>query len=327
MQIAARSCTTERSGPGSRPGSLRTAAWLALVAWLAAAPQSAARPDGEGAARLVFAPNEVDIGQPVEARLEVTHAAGETAELRGGGPLAEGLDAAWELIDGPRVATRPAEGGRAVTTWRWQLIALEPGERALPALEVAAAGVILEVAEAQPLFVRGELESGEDAPRPPPAFHDAPADRPRVFMRPGTFVGLAALALVLALGTRAFARRLGRRRAAPGEPTPKERLLHFARNARGEGSARTDVYGLTSLLRAALDERAGLERPSLTDEEWLDAAAEELSADRLERLRRLFAEAEAIKYAGREPTPFAVDELASAAVEIAVGAERREAVA
>lgn len=263
----------------------------------------------EAAARWRVAPASVEVGQPFELVLELEHARGEAVTELVPGELA--LDDSWLVLE-RRAPRGEVAGERVRTTLVWSVASLEPGPRslteALAGFALGEAVTRIQAGDAR-LEVRGVLAEGEDAPRPMTGFEGELGPAPRE--------GWSRWQLALALGTLLAALAGGlllarrRRRAAPvPQPTSAERLAALAAQA-AAGAAREGCYDLTRLLREHVDRLRRSERAALTDEEWLDelAAAPDVPRAALEDLRRVFARAARVKYAGEAPSPWALDEL------------------
>jgi hypothetical protein len=259
-------------------------------------------------ATVVLEPAEVVIGQPVEFRLEVPHAADRPVGLR---DLELGLDESWVVLSGPRVLTR-AEGEGAVTEGRWELMSLEPGERVLGELGVPLGdGSTMAVTPAS-LSVLGELAADEDEPRPMPAFHTLPERTSPVRPR---HLGLGMLVILLAGSGWLFVRRRNRSQTSL-EPDELERFLGLDREHAGDAEAvRALMFELAAVLRAAGERDVPGSWAGLSDEEWLAALEEsgQHSIEVTDELGGLLVECESIKFAGSRPTRFAVEEILSRA--------------
>lgn len=244
----------------------------------------------EAKARLMPVPGSVQIGQPVEWRLQVSHA----PDTRVAVGEAQEWDRTWVLLDGP--ATTFDEQGFVV---RWQAISLEAGLRTPPLPALRWKDQPLEV-ETSTLEVRGELALEEDAPR---ALREAPlieAAAARHWM--AWTVGALVLLTALILWWRARARR----ELPIRPPSAAEQLQSLREQAlAGSLSARDAIYAWTRLVRSSLDARSGVDRSARTDEEWAREVGEPWVTH--------FARAESIKYAGGEPSRFLLSELLDAA--------------
>ncbi len=250
-------------------------------------------PTGDIATWHVDSP-EVQIGQPIEATLHVLHSAQATPTSP---QLA--LDYGWEVIDGPDAS--PIEGGTRLT---WTVLALEPGERELPATEVALADGSLVLSGSKGITVIGTLAPEEDAPRPLPGFRTVTertsSTRPR-------HLGLAALALGVLGLTTLLAWRRSRRPRLEDTPTELERFVGLDRT-----EARPLAIELADLVRSAAERRSGCDsRHGLTDQEWIVSLEEDGHLDQATRgeMGEVLAVCRDIKFAGLAPTRFAIDEL------------------
>ncbi len=249
-------------------------------------------------------PSGVAIGQPVEWILRVPHAPRERVRLATEPPLIESLEASWAVVAGPDERRGRGDGDEAWTEFVWTLLALEGGERTLPAPAVAFEDGRVVSASVASLRVAGALADGEDAPRALPDFHDI-EPRPRLSIRPAIAVPLVAA--LLALGALGF---LVRRRQREGEhqPTAIDRFLQLssqrAELADDASAIRELVRELTLLVRGTVDARAGVQCAGLSDQEWL---AQQGASEG--ELAQFLTAAEGVKYAGGRPTPFAIAEL------------------
>ncbi|MEY2784650.1 MAG: hypothetical protein RL277_854 [Planctomycetota bacterium] len=242
---------------------------------------------GDAQALLRPQPASAAIGEPVLWTLEVRH----SPSTRVGVGAAPPLDRTWVLLDGPTRLDN-AEGFEL----RWRALSLEAGERVLPAPALSWNGQPLSL-ETQPLSVRAELALEEDAPR---ALYGAIAPPPQP---PSLLLPALACGAVLLAGLGLFWWRRRRiRPAAPLPPSPQAELARLRELWVGSHlSARDAAFALTRLVRKARDEHDRNARAALTDEQWAMEAGE--------LFRQLFLKAEAIKYAGAEPSRFLMEEL------------------
>ncbi len=279
------------------------AALLAALAGAAAA-QEAARVE----ARWVVEPRNPAVGQPATCTLVVGRPRGvevqeRTADLD--------LDDSWVVLDArrPVALPDPVDEGRVVVRRSWEVASLEPGLRELPAfeLEYVDEGVARRLRVRGPeLDVRGVLAEGEDAPRPLRGYRDVDSLPEPVSPWPG-LAGLAVL--VAAAGALAWRRRRPRRPAEAPREDPLAWVAELeARPPEAPEAVRDAHYRLTRAVRERADERRGVARAALTDDEWLAAAVAEVADERREDLRRLFEGAARVKYGGERPTPYAVRE-------------------
>jgi len=301
-------------------------AQLALLAALGGAlPQEA-----EIEARFSIEPQEVEVGQPFRLTLRVEHPSRESVfdlklnELQ--------LDDSWVIFDMSRetAAGLPDRPGRSRTLWHWSLASLDPGPRRLlnelislvddeRVASVDASETAIEV-----LSVLGE---GEAQPRPlrglPEGFGSLPQTDLSLWQR--AWPGVLAF-LLLCTGL-ALWRRLTRRprnQAQPALAPLAELEVLRAEPAQELPAVRERHFALTRLVRRATDEKLGLARPGLTDEEWLAevqrllesgaAGAPEASApnplppDLLAQLSEFLGAAQAIKYAKASSSGWALEE-------------------
>ena len=229
----------------------------------------------------------------------MTHDAAASPE-----PVEYQLEEGWEVVDGPR--RRPFADGSA---WVWTVLALEPGERELPAPDLQLDdGSLLAVAPAA-LGIAAELGPEEDAPRPYPELRSIAERTSPVRPRHLGWGLLAAIALLVAW---LLLRRQLRRRGAEREPTELERFRGIDRGGLAEGAqARLVAFELSELLRSAAERALDLELVAHTDEEWSAAlrADGRLPADLVDDLEGLLAHCTEVKFARVQPTRFALEEL------------------
>lgn len=304
-----------------------SASWGILAALVLAVPQASQ-------ATLEVEPAEARIGQPVEWVLRVRHALGDVPVA-----LADPVpDGTWVLVDGPRRDTSVADAGldteTGLTTMRWNVMSLTGGERGLPQLEVRLESGETVIARPATLVVQGDLEEGEDAPRPLADFHVIEERTSGLHWTRLWLIGLAGTIVVG--GIVLFARP---RRPAPAgpPPTPRQRLRTLAESAQGaavdaQGGARRIASELHGILRGAVDERFGQSMPGRTDEEWCEAVRANpgedgrLSEETLGSIEDLLAWCGEVRFGGAHPTRFRVEEQLEAAARIldrvgAAGAE------
>jgi hypothetical protein len=274
--------------------------------------------------RVEPATGEVEVGEPFRLVLEVEHEPGTSAAELVPGELA--LSDAWLLLGREEVRS-VAIGARQRSLFTWSLAALEPGERALgeelAGFVLGPAVTRIQAGETR-VQVRSVLAEGEDAPRPLAGFEGELGAAPEGSAFPWALVSGLALVVAVLFGWWWARRRRARARPAP-LPSPEERLAELAaRAAAGEG--REGCYALTRFLREHTDRRRQRDRAALTDEEWLAelAGAPELPKSALDELGGVFERAARVKYAGEEPSPWALEEtfagarraLAGLAVEV-----------
>lgn len=297
-------------------------ALLALALALAPLVQGTSLAPALGDARVEAEPERVELGQPFELELSVAHRAGSLPEVDAT-PLE--ADAGWAVLAGGARTTLPdpRRAGDALTRVTWQVAALEPGARELPAPRVRLAGAAgglseLEVARGS-VEVRPVLAPGEDAPRPLVGFVGLEPEAAGAPVWP--FVAVLLLAAGALLFVRARRRRAAR--AAPlHAPTPLELLTALEQRELDRPElVNAAHYELTRALRAHLDAAAPSSDAvpaAWTDEEWLAHAAERFDADSARRLELLFSECAAVKYGGRTPTHWAARERVETARRLAV---------
>jgi hypothetical protein len=246
---------------------------------------------GDAQALLKPQPSSAAIGEPVLWTLEVRHSPSTHVGVGAAPPL----DGTWALLDGP-TRLDSAQGFEL----RWHTLSLEAGERVLPVPALSWNAQPLSI-ETQTLTVRSDLEAEEDAPR---ALYGeiAPAPQPPSILLP---VLLCSAALLAMLGLVWWWRRR-HRPTPPAPPTPREELERLRELWIGSHlSARDAAFGLTRLVRRAHDANENQARVAWTDEQWAREAGE--------HFRLLLQKAEAIKYAGAEPSRFRMEELFEAA--------------
>ena len=286
-------------------------------------------------------PAQVAIGEPFTLYLDALHPSEQRIFFdQPADGDADDFGLGWVVLEGRSVRRLSIadEPGRSLTRARWRLMALEPGELGLAAVgaDSVLAGAIQRLDPvAASIHVRAELAEGEDVPRPPVGLREPPAPFGSSLYR-GL---LALLGLFLVLSARwwwrawRFLRRGSGARAEAG-PSPLERLA--AVDVGGEGVQRETFFLLSHLVREALDAECGVEAGAgagpasldgLTDEEWIAARRERngIAPERLERAARLFAQCEDVKYGGREPTRWAVEEALQEARSLCAAGAAREA--
>jgi hypothetical protein len=292
---------------------------LAVLLAVQASPESQAR----GTARLTATVAEVELGQPFELVLEVRHAPADRPQVEGGELTG---DPAWHVLGGGEVLTLPDaddEHGR-MSEVRWTVVALEAGERPLPAPVVRLAGaggvpVELQV-ERGDLRVEGVLGPGEDAPRA------LPDELGLEELRSGRFAWLWAVGLVLVLAAALVVRRLrarARRPQAVAPPaSPLQRLAELeSAELETPESVRAAHFALTRALREHVDSSSSSARAALTDEEWLAA----LQAPSQDELAAFLESCARVKYGSELPTHWATRERVVRARELAVAHARAPA--
>jgi len=272
--------------------------------------------------------DKVELGEPVECRLVLSHAASETASL----PDGLALDDSWLLIEdrGARTTLDANAATRATTTFVFELASLEPGARELagPFVALAGAGPGVEegrVVQARPLAltVRAALYPEEDAPRPIVGF-PAPS-----FPEARSFPWLVVVITVLVLGALAWWawRRRARGRTVVAVPLASASLAALAESPLDSRRAVQDAaYTAAQLLRSEYDRALGVAREGLTDEEWVAAVTPELPRLGLDGevsagLARFTEACGAVKYGFAEPTHWAARETLALAQSLAQRAE------
>jgi hypothetical protein len=281
-----------------------------MLAWLLLAQVEGAGLGGtaRAAARWVDPPPAVELGVPFELVLEIEHQRGDAPAVA---PGALAADAAWAVLEGGLPLTLPdlLDPVRRVSEVRWTVVALEPGQLELPAVELsypAPAGgraQVVPIEGGRAIEVSGVLREGEDQPRPLPP--DLGVDEPaaaRGWVAPVIWTGALTLlgALVAFLVAR---RRRARPLAAAPAPTPRERLAALEESALEDPEAvRAAHVELSRALREHFD--AGRERQALTDEEWLEVLRQPSDGE----LARLLAECRPVEYGGERPTHWATRE-------------------
>lgn len=247
-------------------------------------------------ASLTPTPREVAVGEPVLWKLEIAGAADTQFEVeeREAPPL-------WVALERPQQLRR-ADG----LSMEWKLMALEAGEHTWPAPNIrwsqaGASGTV--VCESTALVVRAELAAQEDAPRElRQELHSAPA----VSSSSWPLAGAAAALVALGAGAIYWKRRSRRRVEIPVLSAWEQAERWRAQVHAGELDARTSLFQLTRLVRQTLDARTGQPLAALTDEQWVGNA--QLEPNQRAALAAWLRALEAIKYAGSEPTRFALDE-------------------
>jgi hypothetical protein len=260
-------------------------------------------------ARLELDPPHASIGEPVTCALIVEHPRDVSVKLPEKDPFAG--DASWVELGEHRVVKEIAPGGGWITRAVWRVMALEPGARALPAIDVeyeSAGAVHTANAASVALDVRGELGDGDAEPRPMKGFRPPPpgSDGPR---RWPWIVAAAAIAAVFAV---MVARRLRRKPAPVATVSPLDRLSELERAIAADPDAgRAVTYGASALLRSSVDEFLRESNAGLTDRDWIARIEndERVPLGVRSACARLLREAEEVKYALHVPTRFAVEEM------------------
>lgn len=276
----------------------------AFLLTLVALAGSTARVDGPG--------RRLGVGEPFDLTMVIEHAPGAT--IRWPDPGALPLSFAFQEDLGRRREAVAGEPARERSVARWRVLALEGGSVKLPALsfqvESAAGSETVSSAEVA-LDVAGALRPGEDAARAPKSFRETPVEAPR---RGRALLVAVGAALLLAAGVWLVRRRRPVALASPA-PRPLERLDELERwFASDPAHARDVVFGLTSVVRAAVDEclvvapaeaaAAGRRRAALPDAEWVALVARESALPEPVRLgvARILTSTERWKYAGETPS-------------------------
>lgn len=253
-------------------------------------------------------PSRAAVGEPIVVSLVVEHPAGARASLPQGWLDGE---LSWALAAPERLEAASTPGA---TRWRVELASLEAGERELPqvqALVELGDGTKAELEQvATKVQFAAELLEGEDAPRAPRDFRPAEPESAG-WSWPWIAAGGA---LLVAAGALAGYLLRGRRREVEAPPSVAARIASLgSRNLDDAQVVREVHYELTALVRERLDERDGVVRRALTDEEWLARAEASLPAEATQELGELFRSARALKYGGAKATAWAVrDNLARA---------------
>jgi hypothetical protein len=286
-----------------------------IASWVLATLSALAAPQ-VGEATLEVAPVEARIGQPVEWILRVRHAVNDAPVV-----LADPVtDGTWMLTEGPLRDTSIVDAGleseSGLTTMRWSVMSLTGGERTLPELEVRLESGGTLIARPETLVVRGDLEEGEDAPRPLADFH---VIEERTSGLHWTRFGLIGLVGTIIVGGLVLLARPRRPAPVPPPPSPRQRLRTLADSAHGagveeEGSARRIAFELHGILRGAVDERFEQSMSGHTDEEWCEVVRSTLGADgrlpeeTLRSIGALLAWCGEVRFGGAHPTRFRVEE-------------------
>lgn len=265
-------------------------------------------------AKIESAATSVQIGEPFEVTVIVEHETTSTVKWPDPNALPPGFALVADL--GLRHDIDPAHRDVTVSRARWRVMALEGGALEFPALDVGVTGGGVDQvlrATGPKLDVAHALAEGEDAPRPPRGFRDAPDVRTASARITWVVAGLVGTLLVF------VGLKLARRRKQPPmvpAPTAAARLAELERQAQAEPErAREHVFALTALVRGAIDASVGESRVALSDEDWIRTVSSDARVPQASRdgAARLLADAERVKYAGETPTVFAVrDVLAKA---------------
>lgn len=275
-----------------------------LLAALLALPLALA----DASARWRVEPATVEVGEPFRLVLELEHAADESPAALAPAELV--LSDSWLVLGREETRSEVRADGRT-STLAWRVVSLEPGERSLAedlsgfafgagVARIQVGGALVSVASA--------LAEGEDAPRPLTGFEGELGPAPEAGGFPWA-ISAGALVVLAALLTFFWLRRRRARGAPAPEATLEERLAALQARA-GAGEGREGCYALTRLLREHTDRFRKKDRAALTDEEWLAevAASLEVPKGAVEELGGVFERAARVKYAGEEPSPWALEE-------------------
>ena len=275
--------------------------WCATLALVLGVGSASAQEPQLTNAEFEASPPEARIGEPIEWTLTVPHPVDDRVSAA---PAVEVGDT-WVALDGPVIDTRRnLEEGTAVTTVRWTMMSLIPGDRQLPAVEARFESGYPIAARLGRVTVRGELVDGEDEARPMADFHDI--EERTSGMRPGRVVLFGGGALIL--GLVGFLMTRGRSELETASPpSPRERLSALEPD---EAKARETAFELATVIRTAVDQSCGLELAGATDEEWSAALREDgrLSEDQLASTAELLAWTSEVRFGGAHPTRFRIEE-------------------
>lgn len=256
-------------------------------------------------ANLYAEPTTVEVGESVTWILSAEHPRKTKLRLVKDDPTP---DYSWALISGPTETNERRPTGRILSTWTWQLMSLEAGERALPLIELRDDEGHAIVAQSSLLTVASALTADEDTSRVPAGLHDPVNQRlGRISLWWLALLPLGGLLLIAYL----IARSRRSQPVAPEPPSANEILVALrARDFDQVQQVREIFYGLTALLRAELDRLNGSDLGTETDEEWLRHARadQHLKPEEREELVKLFATCEEVKYGAGTPTRFRVEE-------------------
>lgn len=287
------------------------------------APSEArALPEGhEPAIRVEVAPSQVSTGDAFHLRIYATVPEGDAVNLprQSFGP--------FELI-GQSSPDRPASDGYREFVFDLELLALEPGEHEIPALElrvITADGVVGRVSSPAQHMVVGSLVANEPnaEPRPP--------SEPVIVMQDdytlayvGGGIGLVLLTMLL---TWLFARWWRTRpREAPPPPPPRppwelanEKLTAIARRMKAafeQGKQAELVDAISDALREYLGLRYGFNGlESTTDEVIARLRNDRLGGIALDQVVGTLSEADLVKFAKRVPNEEEVERMLAGARE------------
>lgn len=286
-----------------------------MIGFMCLALVALALPGGDPIVRLAVAPLTAEVGQRVEITLELEVDSADVLDQPF--DFDSAFDDSWVVFDLRRSAPlRAATVERAITLWTFELASLEPGTRSLTEALVEPLGfaAFLE-GDAPKLEIASVLAADATEPRPLIGFSD-------LWLLDGvedaspwlTWLIGGPVLLVFGLGLWLAMRR--GKQPASGPPTRSiaERAstleLALLRSLTLD-RLRERVFGLTSLVREAVDARRGTREIGATDEEWLARVLGEARIDAAtrEELSVLFETTTRIKYRGERPSDFALDEL------------------
>ncbi|MDF1836357.1 MAG: hypothetical protein P1V35_00680 [Planctomycetota bacterium] len=250
----------------------------------------------EGQATLTPLPAEVHIGEPVVWTLSVQH--GATDGLRGEAKAPLRKKDGWVLLEGPATGQTNLPDGSVRTEVSWTYMALRPGSRTPADYGLTLKrGAPLHV-EITSLQVLGELEEGEDAPRPMAPIRPIEAGPSG---HGGLWLGAGLLALLVFIVWRMS------RRGTQAEPTAAApsvlQGLKQASLPTDPSTVRESLFVWHRDLRSGIDYKLGEDQGALTDGPWLQSSRELPGAGDMpwSEIESVLGELERLKYL--EPLP------------------------
>ena len=259
----------------------------------------------EGQASLKAVPVQVHIGQPVVWTLSVQHGGADGLPENLKAPLRK--NEGWVLLSGPVFRHTELGGDAVLSEVEWTYLSLRPGNRTPADYPLTLKrGAPLHV-QLDSLEVLGELEEGEDAPRP-----SAPI-RP-IEAQPSGHGGLwlgcglvAILACVLWMR-----RRGGRSTEQTTEATQVWKGLQGVQVSENGDVARQGLFDWHRDLRQGVDGKLGLNLGALTDADWLQQGQGVSGSQTFpwSELKAVLGELEQLKYQESLPGRLTLESLA-----------------
>ncbi|HPF15645.1 MAG TPA: hypothetical protein PLJ12_15380, partial [Planctomycetota bacterium] len=196
------------------------------------------------------------IGQPLSCTLHVAHDSADALPESIPAPFPVGED--WVLLDGPVLRVHPRSGGGLESEVQWTYMPLQPGDHATGEYRLTLKRGAEVTIPSVTITVQSELTEQDQAPRPMAQALPAPK------VDAGGWLWFA-LPTVLVV---ALAWVWWRRRKPPVEATASgpDALARSLQAKWDEAAGRELLFQWHRDLRAALDDRLGIDRASCTDE-------------------------------------------------------------